>query len=124
PAAYPASRARALVAQWTEHAPPKRGMQVRLLPGAFLRGFVSVLTTASAARRRTPSHGRTMPDPVRNGRRARRLRDGPLEFCVLRVKRVRLAVRDHERAGHAAAVRLDEDLAGVRRGSVAVAEAD
>src|SRR4051812_10592258 len=25
---------RALVAQWTEHAPPKRGMQVRLLPGA------------------------------------------------------------------------------------------
>src|SRR4051794_34540297 len=27
----------ALVAQWREHAPPKRGMQVRLLPGASLR---------------------------------------------------------------------------------------
>src|SRR5829696_1809029 len=28
----------ALVAQWIEHAPPKRGMQVRLLPGASRRG--------------------------------------------------------------------------------------
>ena len=27
----------ALVAQWIEHAPPKRGMQVRFLPGAFVR---------------------------------------------------------------------------------------
>src|SRR4051812_27397947 len=28
----------ALVAQWIEHAPPKRGMQVRLLPGVSRRG--------------------------------------------------------------------------------------
>src|ERR1700742_365992 len=27
--------AQALVAQWIEHAPPKRGMQVRFLPGAL-----------------------------------------------------------------------------------------
>ena len=29
-----ALEAAALVAQWIEHAPPKRGMQVRFLPGA------------------------------------------------------------------------------------------
>ena len=33
PGGYPQQAA--LVAQWIEHAPPKRGMQVRFLPGAL-----------------------------------------------------------------------------------------
>src|SRR5436190_5299728 len=60
----------ALVAQWTEHAPPKRGMQVRFLPGAHTierlrasEGQVSACTTGSGRPRR-----RVTPDRRRAGR--------------------------------------------------------
>src|SRR3954470_9505997 len=101
--AYPAVRRpcpRALVAQWTEHAPPKRGMQVRLLPGASPRRAARLTSEGPVACATGPS--------------------GAASSC----EAVRLAVRDDERAGDAAAVRLDEDLAGVRRGSVGVAHPD
>src|SRR4051812_44491207 len=71
PARVSSARAPALVAQWTEHAPPKRGMQVRLLPGA--------------SRPRTRDAERA--------RAARRLRDGRV-----RLPR-RVHARMHDRPG-------------------------
>ena len=46
--------ARALVAQWIEHAPPKRGMQVRFLPGASRDAPQSAALLPESASRRPP----------------------------------------------------------------------
>src|SRR5580700_11861504 len=65
-----ALEAAALVAQWIEHAPPKRGMQVRFLPGASglrlrRRAGKKVHTAPRATVRplRGREHARSTDDP-------------------------------------------------------------
>ena len=69
----------ALVAQWIEHAPPKRGMQVRLLPGASPRRIFAAssrLTRRGQPGRRRRSRCTPAPasrPPAAAPRRRRRL---------------------------------------------------